>query len=143
MRRWHILAWLLILPICSTTQAAPFLDNGNDTVNDQGTGLIWQKNDDDTPRTWQAALDYCNGLTLGGSSNWRLPNVKELRSIVDEDRHDPAIDPVFTGVNSSAYWSATTSEDLRDHAWIVSFYTGSVGFSDKSGSGYVHVRCVR
>ena len=60
---------------------------GANTVEDYDTGLVWQDNYDSKTitRDWQGAKDYCQGLTLAGSSNWRLPTIKELQSIVDMD----------------------------------------------------------
>lgn len=79
-----------------------------DTVHDQATQLMWQRQDDATPRSWADALAYCDGLTLAGHQDWRLPNAKELHSIVDYDRI-PAIDPVFKLSDPKTYlWSSTT-----------------------------------
>ena len=96
---WITITMLLfagvILSLSKDVSAAPFTDNGT-TVTDQRTGLEWQKQDDGITRTWQAALDYCNGLSLAGHTDWRLPNIKELESITDDSRYIPAIDPIFT-----------------------------------------------
>ncbi|OFX19127.1 MAG: hypothetical protein A2041_15255, partial [Bacteroidetes bacterium GWA2_31_9b] len=77
-----------------------FVDNNDETVTDNATGLMWQKADDGTSRDWQGALEYAENLTLVGYTDWRLPNIKELQSIVDYSRcpsvtNSPAIDPVF------------------------------------------------
>lgn len=86
--------------------AAPFIDNGN-TVTDQRTGLEWQKHDDGIKRTWGGSLSYCEGLNLVGRSDWRLPNVNELESIMTaKSICYPTIDPVFTGT-IGGYWSST------------------------------------
>ncbi len=72
-----------------------FTDNSNDTINDGNTGLIWQKCSNGlsgtgcsigtaASLTWVNAISYCEGLTLGGRSNWRLPNINELKTIVLE-----------------------------------------------------------
>jgi len=60
-----------------------FVDNGDGTVSDFATGLMWQKADDGTGRDWQEALSYAENLELAKYSDWRLPNAKELQSIVD------------------------------------------------------------
>ena len=81
---------------------------GQATISDRATGLVWQREDDGRTRTWTEALAYGDGLTLGGASDWRLPNAKELHSIVDYTR-TPAIDPRFTLSDKAAYlWSSTT-----------------------------------
>ena len=106
-----------------------FTDNGNNTVTDETTGLIWQKTDNDTTPTWQQALEYCNGLTLGDNKNWRLPNIKELESIVDVTLHSPASDQVFN-TKASRYWSASSCASSPDSAWVVDFVSGFVyGYS--------------
>jgi len=133
---------LLALLLCATPLwAAPFTDNGNATVTDQATGLVWQQTDDGTTRPWQSALDYCNTLSLASSSDWRLPNIKELRSIVDESRYTPSIDPVFSGTYASFYWSSSSYAYNPDYAWLVRFNYGFVDFYSKTENHFV--RCVR
>jgi hypothetical protein len=56
---------------------------------------------------WCNALAYCEDLELGGHDDWRLPNVRELQSILDYGRSSPAIDPIF-GALPSFYWSSTS-----------------------------------
>lgn len=78
-----------------------FLDNQDETIADSATGLMWQKSDDGIARDWENALSYSENLTLAGYSDWRLPNAKELQSIVDYTRcpditNSPAIDPIFS-----------------------------------------------
>ena len=83
-----------------------FHDNGNGTVSDSVTGLMWQQGDgqnDDGGRTWEEALGYCENLSLGGHSDWRLPNVRELETLVAWDRYDPAIDTMYFPECRSSY----------------------------------------
>ena len=77
-----------------------FADNGNGTVSDSASMLMWQKTDDGIARDWLQSVQYCENLELGGYSDWHLPNAKELQSIVDYNRspsatNSAAIDPVF------------------------------------------------
>jgi len=77
-----------------------FINNNDGTITDLATGLMWQQADDGTSRDWEHALDYAENLSLAGYSDWRLPNAKELHSIVDYSRcpsatNSPAIDPLF------------------------------------------------
>ena len=77
-----------------------FVENGDGTVSDLATGLMWQQADDGIARNWQEALFYAEVSELAGYDDWRLPNAKELQSIVDYTRspqttNSPAIDPVF------------------------------------------------
>lgn len=60
-----------------------FTDNGGGTITDNLTGLMWEKTPSATARIWTAALTYANGLALAGHDDWRLPNRKELRSLVN------------------------------------------------------------
>jgi len=122
--------------------ARSFTDNLDLTVTDNATGLMWQQEDDSQFRSWESALAYCEDLDLDGHSDWRLPNVKELRSIVDNSRYNPAIDTVvFPGTNAGWYWSSSTYVTRFD-AWLVNFYDGYTLFGTKSSiQGYV--RCVR
>jgi hypothetical protein len=107
-----------------------FHDSGDDTITDRATGLTWSKADSGTGMNWQAALTWVqqkNAAKFLGHDDWRLPNVKELQSIVDYTRspdttHSPAIDPVFncTAITNEArqmdwpfYWSSTTHAGLH------------------------------
>lgn len=91
--------------------------------------------------TWDSALSYCENLSLAGNTDWRLPNRKELQSLVDYERYNPALDATyFPGVNSSYYWSSTTNASDSGDAWEVSFYNGN---SDYFKTTLNYVRCVR
>ena len=97
-----------------TWGANDFVDNGNGAVTDRASELVWQQSDDGKTRNWEGALAYCEGLTLGGHNDWRLPNVKELQSIVDYSRHDPALDTrVFQQTDHWIPWSATPRSTPR------------------------------
>jgi hypothetical protein len=136
-------------------QSGPFddsfniVDNGDGTVTDLETGLMWEvKTDDggerdkDNPYTWQQALSYCENLELADYNDWRLPNRNELQSIVDYSRYIPSIDPIFSYTVSSYYWSSTTGAYSPDGAWSVDFFLGDVRGYNKSSSYYVRaVRC--
>ena len=117
--------------------------NDDDTATDTQTGLMWQRATLDIEMDWDIALAHCNGLSLGGYDDWRLPTREELRSIVDYDKYKPAIDEsYFPNTVSSDYWSSTTGADYEDYAWFVHFYYGYGGYyNDKSYSRYV--RAVR
>ena len=103
-----------------------FVDNGDGTVSDLATGLMWQQADDGTSRDWEESLAYAENLELANHSDWRLPNAKELQSIVDYTRspqttNSPAIDPIFetTEINDPDgnpgqypfFWTSTTHLD--------------------------------
>lgn len=94
-----------------------FTVNIDGTVSDSATGLQWQREDDGQYRIWQHAVDYCKLQSLAGYSDWRLPTVKELDSLVklhksDHEWSDLAIDTnVFSGSNVGSYWSSTVVLD--------------------------------
>jgi hypothetical protein len=94
-----------------------FRDNGDGTITDRATGLMWMKKDSGRPMNWAEALAYAENLSHAGYTDWRLPNVKELQTVVDYRRapdarppapRGPAIDPVFDVTKEESwYWSST------------------------------------
>ncbi|MFC1452105.1 DUF1566 domain-containing protein [Verrucomicrobiota bacterium] len=74
-----------------------FQNNGDGTITDLNTGLMWEQTPSSIGYSWQEASDYCDNLVLGGYDDWRMPNVKELQSIVDYSRSPTAIDPANVG----------------------------------------------
>lgn len=148
-----------------------FTDNIDGTVTDNLTGLIWLKNANcaNTTVDWNTAIDYAAALYDGCTScfdtvgdcglgdgslagDWRLPNVKELHSLIDYGYSGPALsnaagagkwseDDPFTGVQSLYYWSSTTHATYTYFVWLVSFLNGGV---NGHGRGYdYYVWCVR
>ena len=99
-----------------------FVDNSDGTITDLATGLMWTKADSGTGMYWEDALAYAEDLDLAGYDDWRLPNAKELQSIVDYTRspattNSAAIDPIFNvtsitdeggNMNYPFYWTSTT-----------------------------------
>ena len=84
-----------------------FTDNGNGTITDNNSGLMWQKTDGGE-MTFEAASDYCKNLNLGGYYDWRLPTGVELFSINNYNHLKPALDTIyFTTIGSGNYWSST------------------------------------
>ncbi|OGR04663.1 MAG: hypothetical protein A2511_13460 [Deltaproteobacteria bacterium RIFOXYD12_FULL_50_9] len=135
---------LIIAMVVLTDQvkAANYTDNGNLTLTDNETTFMWQQQDDNTTRTWEEAIVYCEALDLGGHSDWRLPNYKELKSIVDYSAANPSINSTaFPGTDASDYWTSTTYAGSTSNAWLVSFNNGYVSPYYKSSKYYV--RCVR
>lgn len=122
-----------------------FTDNGDQTVTDHGTGLMWENDSNVTNKRlyWVDALAYCENLTLAGHDDWRLPNIKELMSIVDHTRFGPAIDPVFLLAPSwgAGYWTSTTYNFDPREKWMVSFHAGSANPVYRPHRALV--RCVR
>jgi len=115
-----------------------FVDNRDGTVTDRASGLSWQQRDDGNSRDWRQALAYCEGLSLAGHNDWRLPNVKELQSIVDYRRSDPALDTRYLQQSdkNAWFWSSTTLGDNISQATYVCFgKCTSVNGVDVHGAG--------
>ena len=123
------------------------VDNGNETISDLATGLMWQKADDGQFRDWEEALAYAESLSLNGYDDWRLPSAKELHTIVDYSRspqtsNSPAIDPLFetTEITDPAgqpgqypyFWTGTT------HLDGVNPYSGAVYFAFGEAQGQMN-----
>ena len=103
-----------------------FVDNNDGTITDNATGLMWMQDDNAAAILWQTALSYAEGYEFAGYSDWRLPDAKELQSIVNYSRspattNSAAIDPVFncTQITNEAgevdypwYWSNTTHVNM-------------------------------
>ena len=106
----------------------------NDIVTDNLTGLTWVRLPDNIHRTWEGALTYGNGLNLCGYSNWRLPNINELESMIHNGEPDIAVwlnttsisSPAFIGVESYFHWSSTTDRSARETAMVVDMWDGSI-----------------
>ena len=115
----------------------------SDTVLDHATGLEWTR--DNVPggrMNWKAAQEACGKLKLGGHSDWRLPTIRELLTIVDYERHEPAIDTEAFKCESTYYWTSTpTASSPGGCAWYVNFSNGYAYWSFHGYDNYV--RAVR
>jgi len=150
-----------------------YTDNGDGTITDNNTCLMWEKKSDDgsihdkdNAYTWDNAFDmHLNGLNglnttnFAGYNDWRLPNVKELQSIVNYEKFSPSVSMEFNNgcpptpptvtctvtecscTASSLYWSATTPANDPTDAWLVFFGIGFVRSDGKIFSNFV--RAVR
>lgn len=120
------------------------IDNDDNTISDLATGLMWQKADDGNARDWEESLSYAEGSEFAEYDDWRLPNAKELQSVVDYSRspqttNSPAIDPIFETTeindpdgNSGHYpffWTSTT------HLDGVNPYSGAAYIAFGEGQG--------
>jgi len=124
-------------------------DNGNGTITDNLTGLIWLKNANCFSAViWDQALSNCNGLQNGscgltdGSSagDWRLPNYKELFSLVDIANYEPPLPTghSFTNVVTTDYWTSSTGVfNDANSAFQVNMRYGYTSFSEKIYYNYV------
>jgi len=118
-----------------------FHDNGDGTITDNLTGLMWVKSPDSTASTWSAAITYCDSLTLAGHTDWRLPNVKELESLINADVPNTVTwlnTQGFTNVQVYDYWSSSTYAYDTYYAWVADMWTGTMDYNDRgSRSNYV------
>ena len=106
-----------------------FHDNGDGSITDYATGLMWTQNDGGYGMSWPDALIYAKNAVIAGHNDWRLPNAKELQSILDYGRApsvtaSPAIDPIFNctqitdeggNINYPSYWSGTTHASFQEN----------------------------
>jgi hypothetical protein len=126
--------------------------NGDGTVTDNCTALQWQEtpgdlngdgtiNESDT-LIWCDALAYCEELDFADHDDWRLPNIRELESLVDYGRSGPTLDPVF-GTFTGLCWSSTPAIGKPGFSWAINFYWGYVGFHDVPVGINRYVRAVR
>jgi hypothetical protein len=145
---------IALLGFLSTLNAGVISQNG--IAKDSATGLMWQ----DEPITeaektaiekytnngkvgnWNYAKAYCENLTLGGYSDWRLPNIYELTTLLDNTKSsDPQVLDGIENIASDSYWSSTTGASGSSNVWLVLFSYGYDSWNDKTNSFYV--RCVR
>jgi hypothetical protein len=147
------------------------VDNGDGTILDMGTGLVWEKlsddgsiHDRDNTFHWHDAFAYkvaaLNALAFAGHTDWRVPNVNELQSLANYGTGVPAVWPAFNtgcvaactvltcscdwrvGFTSATYWSSSGTASHPPYAWTVAFHDGSVTTFVK-GNHLFHVRAVR
>lgn len=121
-----------------------FSDNGNGTVTDNLTGLVWLGQAGSGFGTWATAMHWAaqrasgsSGLTDGSVvGQWRLPTIKELSSLVNAGANSPALPAghPFTGVQSNWYWSSTS---FSTYAWVVDLKDGNVASTSKTSNFFV------
>ena len=115
-----------------------FKDLG-DFVADRTTGLVWQ-HDYIEGKTWQEALDYCDGLTNGGHDDWSLPSKETLEGLMNSSS-DTCPYSDFPDMPCQRFWSSSSYINNPNYVWGVNFILGSVSYGSKNGS--YAVRCVR
>jgi len=118
-------------------------DNSKELVIDKNTGLMWQDNIDSKTirKNRKDAKQYCRSLVFAGYDDWYLPRIKELKSIVDEKRFDPAIKVGFKNVVSDHYWSSSPNLSDIMNVLNIDFKSGKTYNNTRIGKCYV--RCVR
>jgi hypothetical protein len=126
-----------------------FEDNGDGTITDEATGLMWMQDDAGVALEWDDALAYAENAEYAGYDDWRLPDVKELQSIVDYSGTYPAIDDSYFNLTALEenefyyYWTNTSAYFSTDspgygYAWYVAFgYAVDDEGEDTHGAGAV------
>jgi len=132
-------------PDWPVSSPSSFIDNGDGTVTDTRSGLLWQQAIGGVYDHFTASA-RCSWLSLAGTG-WRLPTIAELESIIDDTRFDPAIDPVaFPNTLGIAFWSSSRAPGFGDRRWRVDFFdgfSGLVDLNDPSATTSLAFRCVR
>lgn len=113
------------------------------SVTDARTGLVWQSATASTDMTWVNALAYCEALVLDTRSDWRLPNGKELMSIVDPTLANPSISPVFSSRPATVFWTSSALPGLPADAYAINFNFGVSDGINTPTTALRSVRCVR
>lgn len=140
-----------------TAPDSRYTDHGDGTVTDTATGLMWRQCPEGLSGsycgtgsvqlfTWRGGLQQAEAATSAGHGDWRLPNVKELSSLVDRHCFGPAINRTrFPNTPSAWFWSSSPYVNASSYAWVVNFYYGrvDVGYVDRDYGGYGSVRLVR
>jgi hypothetical protein len=125
--------------------ANPYTVNGDGTVTDNVTQLVWQQLPNLTAQTWEQALVYAEELNLASQTDWRLPNIKELQSLSDYSAVNPAVNSLyFSTIGVHNYWSSTTLKPNPTNpssAWYWNTQYGITTYDLKTNLNYV--LCVR
>ncbi len=126
----HAVGQCHVMAVRGAPIVSNLVDNGDGTVTDHSTGLMWQKNPSTQQSTWFEGLSSCENLTLGGYTDWRMPNIKELISIFDFGEASPTVNKVFFPnmqvASLHGYWSSTTNPENTIRAWLANFHTARI-----------------
>lgn len=133
----------LTLIILSFSLNAVVLERKINGIVVDSTGLQWQDNEESKTLVldWIGAVNYCEGLNLGGFNDWRLPNINENKTLIYRENGDNIFIIGFLNISYYNYWSSTTSAGERGWAWILEARYGKIFTENKYQKN--HVRCVR
>jgi len=132
---------IMLTLFLSLIQADFIRDDTKEVVQDTFSNLMWQDDTNSTTKNLTTSISYCEGLSLGSFTDWRLPNIHELYLLADRSKSNPAISSVFQNIQTNNYWSSTSHNSISGNVWNINFKDGATGI-DKS-SNYNYVRCVR
>jgi len=122
------------------TSFAEYINNEKVVVKDLNLGLYWQKEHSEKI-TWTAALEYCENLDYAGFNDWRLPNINELKGLIDYTKYNPG--SIFPEMVSDVFWSASSLVLDGRYSWFTDFKYGRAGIYMKIESNNYYARCVR
>jgi hypothetical protein len=118
-----------------------FIDHGDGTVSDNLTGLMWTKNAQQIAgrMDWYEAITACTNLVFAGYDDWRLPNLKELLSLIDYGPHYSALRDghPFVNVQSAYYWANPLYESNTRRTWRINMPNGFARSSLKDRNYYL------
>ncbi len=123
-----------------------YLNKSSIIIIDRTHELMWQNNysENIAELEWQDSVDYCESLTLNTFSDWRLPTINELKTIIDYSENNPSINSLFSEISLEDYWSSTVVVGTSSNIWLVSFGAeGGKIYNQKSRSLKYIARCVR
>ena len=126
-----------------------FIDNGNDTITDRLTGLMWEQRPSKKKYTWEQAfkrIEKLNKLKLGGYSDWRLPNINELRSLLSFKIKNLNYNNKkgFNNFSGDSFWSSTNFENRYDKKiYEISSFSGNFYTVKKYSKSLTRVLAVR
>ena len=129
----------MLRPLCGVgTGGQRFVADANE-VCDNNTGLYWVEMPDTTRRNQTNAVTYCSTLSLGNGQTYRLPEVKELISLIDYSQSNPALPlgHLFSNVQSDFYWSVSSVANNAGVGWVVAFSNGLVSAASDTASSFV------
>lgn len=149
------LAQTCVTDITATSPSTNFTDNGDGTVTDTTTGLMWARcslgqtwdgssscTGDPTRMTWQEALQTTYDLEFADQNDWRLPNIKELSTITEKQCVRPSIDTTtFPQTPADDFWTSTPSVTDVTMTWTVAFFNSTNSLKEKGA--FIFVRPVR
>ena len=124
---------------------ARFVDNGDGTITDNATGLMWVKDSgaiggdwgtagNPSSKTWDDAIDLCNALDYAGHTDWRMPNRIELLSLIHHGKGAaPLMDENFFVMVSAEYWTSTTYSLITGECFFIDFIDATSNSKVKTG----------
>jgi hypothetical protein len=137
--------------VAESTPTTAFTDHGNGTVTHNLTGLMWKQcaeglsgescTGSATELTWAEALVQAKNANFASHTDWRLPNIKELESIVESCGYEPSINETLFPATPfiKIFWSGSSYVPYPTNAWNVNFYKGFTGLEQRAVSAYVRL----